>query len=24
MAQIATQWDVPVDKWPRPTGATGP
>jgi hypothetical protein len=23
MAQIATQWDVPVDKWPRPTGATG-
>jgi hypothetical protein len=23
MAQVATQWDVPVDKWPRPTGATG-
>jgi len=23
MSQIATQWDVPVDKWPRPTGATG-
>jgi hypothetical protein len=23
MAQIATQWAVPVDKWPRPTGATG-
>jgi hypothetical protein len=23
MAQVATQWDVPVDKWPRATGATG-
>jgi len=23
MAQIATQWDLPVDKWLRPTGATG-
>ena len=23
MAQVATQWDVPVDKLPLPTGATG-